>query len=203
MRRTPIFLLVLSLLAAACSSSDTDGSSADGSTQQAADFTSWEEDGVSLEHPEGWNVAIDSANGTVSIEGSESERLYIRPFFVPTRLSDEAAGAALQEVAPMLLEATWATAEGSEPAVRMSGDADGGDAVAALTWTASESGSSGFVAVAFSPDYPRSQGTFTRILESFALSGTTDAGAEPSYQTFMDPTEGAFGAEVPSGWNVE
>lgn len=196
--RLLIFCVAFAAITSACSSP-----SATDPVAEAPGYDPWDQDGVSLQHPKGWNVEIDDENGTVSIEGTGGEQLYIRPFFTSVSLTDKSAGAALEEVAPSLIGAQWGAAEGSEPAIRMSGTIDDHDALAAIAWINSDEGSAGHIYAASSPNYEVSQEMFVRILESFRLTGSTQAPAGPEYQTFSDPTEGAFTAELPSGWDVE
>lgn len=198
MRRLTILIIATGLIAGGCSSDGPPGSDA-----SAEGYAEWAEAGVSLEHPEGWDPTLNGSNGTVEIQGPDGQQMFIRPFFVPSALTDQAAAAALEEVGAGMLAASWGAPAGTAPAVRMSGLVGEQDAVAALAWTSSDSGSAGYVYAATAPDYEAAEGSFAHVLESFEVTGTTEPDAEPVYEPFTDPTEGAFSAEVPDGWDVD
>lgn len=124
------------------------------------------------------------------------------PFFVAGQMEATSATGALQTVAPSLLDATWqAPASRPEGATMTGATAEGNDSLAAIAWTSSDNGSAGLIYAAAAPDYPAMEETFAQIVESFSISGTTQPSEGPAYQTFRDPTEGAFTVEIPQGWS--
>lgn len=163
-------------------------------------------DGFRVAAPGDWRVEPDDSTGRVHIEGAGGERMVLAPLFVATDLTAASAGVLLQTMAGELLPASWGepTAIG-ERAVRMIGTSGSRTAVATLAWATSEHGSAGFAAAATADDWEGAAPALAEVLQSFQVVGPADEGgatATTSYQTWRDPTEGAFTVEIPTGWSA-
>jgi hypothetical protein len=176
--------------------------------------------GFSVEIPRDWNVSND--DGRITVAGPNAERVTIYPLRIEGRLDPNRA----QHLMVGLSNQLWPGQRWNMPNGGWQFGANGVRAIGAderklrtttALWWANigERATGFFYAVAAPPT--RFEGTepvFARILESFrvtqanvqASGGQQGRDSDPlaglQFQTWMDPTERAFSAEVPVGWRV-
>jgi hypothetical protein len=183
--------------------------------------TSWtthnDPSGFSVDTPDDWRVARDSASGKIVIQGQHGERTVIWPMSLERQQLDaRGAAALLQQLARSVDgQLPWGTPETSANVVRVTAKTAQRNAAAMLSWAVGTSGTSVYLyCVEAPPDvYRSSADAFVRILKSFhivqdpsvknagALSDASGSAAL-NFATWNDPHEGAFTVGVPRGWQV-
>jgi hypothetical protein len=163
--------------------------------------------GISLETPAGWRVNRDAPSGRVQITGAGGEQVVVWPLFIPGPLDTAGASAVLQKLAASLgRSGPWGPAQpAGRAAVRMQGPGGERAAVAALSWIPSPKGSAAFFYALSAPpaSYRASQPAFSRILQSFQVTGGAPASSSFQWTRWQDPREGAFSFEIPAGWRIQ
>ncbi|MBI2820897.1 MAG: hypothetical protein HYX74_01610 [Acidobacteria bacterium] len=168
--------------------------------------------GFAVEHPPGWRVSADGRSGRVDLQGSEGEQVIIWPVFLPSSLNSGSAAAVLQKLTASLgLDSEWGVPrEMSVAVVRLDGHSATRVAASVFTWAGSSKGTAGYLYLTSAPEviYPKTVGTFGRVLRSFrvlgAASDASEGGQEHglTYVRWNDPRENAFSLEVPSQWRT-
>lgn len=177
-------------------------------------WESWEGDGFSFRHPEGWKVRTNG-KGAVGLAGPGGESLIIWPVFSDRKISDAFAsrlvGSMTRKLEP---DCRLGNARVVMPgAARANGTWGGRDFVATVAWKTTPSGDAANYLLASAPRGALDGATpaFAGIMKSLSLRGNGKApvngGGSPArkvaYTTFTDPTESAFTVDVPVGWQVK
>ncbi|MGC9969478.1 MAG: hypothetical protein ABSE56_02690 [Bryobacteraceae bacterium] len=166
--------------------------------------------GFTVSLPPGWKAAADRKSGRVAIDGPARQQVVVWPVFLPAGLQRASAGAVLRRLAASAGFGSYAWREPlvvGDATIRFAGSSGDRAAVASFTWAASAKGTAGYLFITAAPSaaYCGQEAAFTGILESFRAAGAPAKdvpGALPFVQ-WRDPLEGAFTAQVPSGWTVE
>lgn len=173
--------------------------------------------GFSVELPTDWEVRNES--GRVTVAGPNMERVTIMPLRVEGQLDARRAQSMLVGLSGQL----WPRQRWSMPRSGWQFGPNGVRAVGAdesalrettaLWWANTPQGATlFFYGVAGQPARFQSlEPVFARILSSFRVTqasggGQGGRGSDPlaglQFQTWQDPTESAFSAEIPAGWRV-
>lgn len=212
MFRLPVFMSLLQtvLLFAACSRTG------------AQSWTTHDDPvGFSIETPAAW--AVMNAEGRITVEGPNAERVTIYPLRIEGELDAKRAQHLMVGLSNQLWpRQRWRMPKGGwqfgENGVRAIGEdeSERRESVA-LWWANTPQGAAGFLyAVAAAPPHFKAmEPVFARILGSFRVTNANargvgrrqgGQGSDPlaglQFQRWNDPTENAFSAEVPAGWRV-
>lgn len=174
--------------------------------------------GFAVEAPRDWRVTAE--DGRVTVAGPGAERVTILPVTVDQHLDLARA----QGVLVNLSRRFWPRQRWDEPEGGWRFGPNGVRAVGAdetelrettaLWWANTPEGATGFFygAAAEPARFESLAPTFARILGSFRVTHVSDAGrpggrgSDPlaglRFELWREPTEGAFSAEVPAGWQV-
>lgn len=173
--------------------------------------------GFSVETPEDWRVARDTAGGRIVIQGTRGERIVIWPMFLERQQLDERGAAALLQNLAHGVDARlpWGSPESVSNVVRVIAKTTAQNGTAMLSWSGAMGGTSVFLyCVEAPPDVYRSSAeAFVRVLRSFHIvqdSSMRNPGSSPeasgaaaiNFVRWNDPHEGAFSVGVPQGWQV-
>lgn len=157
--------------------------------------------------PADWQVSQDS-NGRV-IAGDGSTQLTVWPFFTTVAsFGTSNAAAAMDRWLPAVAPGvTFTSAVPTTSGIIARGSSADGDALALVDWQSLSQGTSGVAAVVVSPHLADLTGTIADVLGSFVPEGAPDSGgaAAPSvsFTAWTDPSEGAFSADMPTGWTID
>ncbi len=183
-------------------------------TNQDTVWKTWEKLGIKLDHPAGWTAGAEE-NGSVKLEGVRGERLIIWPVFSRKRINDRLAVRLVDLITRKLepgnrLEKARIVKSGI---VKANGSWRQRQYTAVMVWTTTDKGDAATYILASAPQasYMQATSDFSRIIQSLSLRGEQTPSMPVGqnrkpyvrYTTFTDPTEGAFTAEVPVGWQVE
>jgi|GEM_PF-6723710 len=164
--------------------------------------------GYSLSCPVGWIARQDPASGLVTIAG-QGGSLTVWPLFLPsTRLDSRSALTTDRSLAAKVWPgAVWShTEEVSAHSVRLVGNQNGHQRIAALAWIPSEKGAACYwYGADFGSSGSKLGPVFAEILASFNVTGKPAEQHSPSlsYKEYAEEGEHAFSFEAPSGWNVK
>ncbi len=156
--------------------------------------------------PADWHVSQDAAGRVIATD--DSTRIAVWPFFTAaTTVDADSASAALSQwVITATPGVTFTTVDPTGDGVIARGrNAFGDEALAFVRWAAVGRGTAGIAAVIEAPDLRAAAPVAAAILNTFRPEGppVEDAGATLDFTTWRDPSEGAFSADVPSGWRVD
>jgi hypothetical protein len=168
--------------------------------------------GFSLQLPRGWKASSDRKSGRIDVQGTQGEQVVIWPIsFIPNTLDPGAASAVLARMTAALgINANWGTPQPARAsAVRMTGRSGDRAVVSVLAWVTSPKGSIGYLYAmsARQPSYRQSEETFSKVLESFRVTGAPpgspkEPSASMNYVRWQDPRENAFSMEAPAQWRT-
>lgn len=158
--------------------------------------------------PADWHVNQDTAGRVVATDGST--RIAVWPFFTSaTAFAVDGASAALAQwiatAAPGVTLTTVAPSPTGDGVVARGRAASGHEALAFVRWAATGRGIAGIAGVVETPDLRAAAPIAAAILDTFRPEGppVEEAGPTLDFTTWRDPSEGAFSADVPSGWRVD
>lgn len=156
--------------------------------------------------PADWRVSQDAAGRVVATDAST--RIAVWPFFTtePSFDADGASAALAQWIATAAPSVTLTTVAPTADGVVARGRASSGDeALAFVRWAATDRGSAGLAGVVEAPDVRAAAPVAAAILGTFRPEGppVEDTGPTLEFTNWRDPSEGAFSADVPSGWRVD
>jgi hypothetical protein len=172
--------------------------------------------GYSVATPPGWQVATDTRQGRIALNGTRGEKIIVWPIFIEQKQlnADGAARLVMQLARKLDASLSWSTAAAPAHTARViaRGSASQRSGSTVLTWSSSPTGTAVYVYELEAPAqvYPASAETFANILRSFrgvednaASQPSTRADSGPvSFTNWTDPREGAFTIQAPRGWQV-
>lgn len=165
-------------------------------------------------HPAGWSVEQDAASGRIVFSSRAGERLVVWPFHAARPIDAAGAPVLLQRFATLVdADAVWGEARNLGPdVVCTTGRGRQGAAVCGLVRLGGNSGKSGYIYYvgADAARLRQNESTYAEILSSVRFKGAAGGargGAQESpkhrWVTYTDPSESAFGLEVPAEWRVQ
>ncbi len=170
--------------------------------------------GFSVSAPAGWSVATDTKQGRIALHGTRGEQISVWPSFIEKKQLDATAGKALVMQLARKLDGglTWTPATAGANAARVVARGAQRSGATLMVWSNTQAGAAVLLfAIEAPPDvYSSSVGTFASVLGSFrAAQDVASKVPAPkadlgpiSYVNWADPREGAFGLQVPKGWQV-
>lgn len=165
--------------------------------------------GFTVEHPDAWTLRADPTSGRVRIDAPDSTEVTFWPVHMPRPLHPSDASR-IQSLLLTRLDPSrsWSDPQSAGPSVFRSFGGEGPNRHLALfIWASTPAGTSGVLYVVSTPGgrFDREERALMRVLRSFRLTSSlveSPRVAENASATWIDPTEGAFSAEVPVGWRV-
>lgn len=163
--------------------------------------------GLKVDLPPKWEVHADSSTGSIELLGDLDEQLVIWPLGIRGTLDSSSASAVLQAAAGILLpQVRWQAVETTPaPAVRLRGESPGTTSIAVVTWVVSPAGTAVFASTISAPKerFASAEAVVSRVLASARIGGASATSlAPPKFVRWQEPSQGAFGADVPRLWTV-